>query len=188
MAEMNCITKICIACKEEKKVFEFNKQKNAKDGLYPYCKKCNKIKSRLYYENNKEKAILTSKIWKSQNKEKVQECNRKYAENNQEKIKEKNRIYGQSENGRAVKREYARNYEHNYRTERAKEDEVFDFKIKARLMLRSIFKRKGYTKRSKSNDILGCSWQELKLHIESQFVDGMSWENRSAWHIDHIIP
>ncbi len=26
------------------------------------------------------------------------------------------------------------------------------------------------------------------MHIESKFVDGMSWENRSQWHIDHIRP
>ena len=30
----------------------------------------------------------------------------------------------------------------------------------------------------------------LKKHIESQFKDGMSWENHKhdGWHIDHIIP
>ena len=25
-------------------------------------------------------------------------------------------------------------------------------------------------------------------HLEKQFAIGMSWENRSEWHIDHIIP
>jgi hypothetical protein len=30
----------------------------------------------------------------------------------------------------------------------------------------------------------------LKIHLEKQFKDGMSWENHSlfGWHIDHIIP
>jgi hypothetical protein len=36
--------------------------------------------------------------------------------------------------------------------------------------------------------ILGCTIQEFKLHIESQFKDGMSWDNRGEWHIDHIMP
>lgn len=36
--------------------------------------------------------------------------------------------------------------------------------------------------------MLGCDWHHLKTHLESKFVDGMSWENRSLWHIDHIIP
>jgi hypothetical protein len=37
-------------------------------------------------------------------------------------------------------------------------------------------------------DVSGCSVAELVRHIESQFVDGMSWANRRQWHIDHIIP
>jgi len=32
------------------------------------------------------------------------------------------------------------------------------------------------------------SLDELKSHIESHFVRGMSWENRNDWHIDHIVP
>jgi len=36
--------------------------------------------------------------------------------------------------------------------------------------------------------VAGCSVAKLVSHIESQFVDGMSWDNRSQWHIDHIIP
>ena len=38
--------------------------------------------------------------------------------------------------------------------------------------------------------IIGCDWEELKHHIESQFQDGMSWDNwsKDGWHIDHIIP
>jgi hypothetical protein len=36
--------------------------------------------------------------------------------------------------------------------------------------------------------MLGCDWSTLKLHIESQFTKGMSWENRNLWHIDHFHP
>jgi hypothetical protein len=41
---------------------------------------------------------------------------------------------------------------------------------------------------SRTTDIIGCSPQELKEHLEKQFVSGMTWENRNEWHIDHIIP
>ena len=30
--------------------------------------------------------------------------------------------------------------------------------------------------------------EELYAHIESLFTDGMSWDNMSEWHIDHIRP
>ena len=29
---------------------------------------------------------------------------------------------------------------------------------------------------------------ELRLHIERQFLTGMSWDNMNEWHIDHIVP
>lgn len=35
---------------------------------------------------------------------------------------------------------------------------------------------------------LGCSIDELKLHLESKFADGMTWDNYGKWHIDHIKP
>ncbi len=37
---------------------------------------------------------------------------------------------------------------------------------------------------------LGCTVEELRLHLERQFRDGMTWENygRHGWEIDHIKP
>lgn len=37
---------------------------------------------------------------------------------------------------------------------------------------------------------LGYTQLELKEHLESQFVEGMNWDNhgRGGWHIDHIRP
>ena len=39
-----------------------------------------------------------------------------------------------------------------------------------------------------STEYLGCTTEELKKHIESQFKEGMSWKNYGEWHIDHKIP
>ncbi len=50
------------------------------------------------------------------------------------------------------------------------------------------FKRNGFKKSSKLFNILGCSFEEFKDHLESQFQPGMSWDNRHLWHIDHIMP
>ena len=37
---------------------------------------------------------------------------------------------------------------------------------------------------------LGCTINELKAHLEAQFVQGMTWDNWAydGWHIDHIKP
>ena len=36
--------------------------------------------------------------------------------------------------------------------------------------------------------LLGYTPIELVKHLESQFQDGMSWDNMNEWHIDHIRP
>lgn len=36
--------------------------------------------------------------------------------------------------------------------------------------------------------LVGYTKEELRLHLERQFTDGMSWSNMSEWHIDHITP
>jgi 5-methylcytosine-specific restriction endonuclease McrA len=35
---------------------------------------------------------------------------------------------------------------------------------------------------------LGYTLKDLKSHLESRFLPGMSWDNYGEWHIDHIIP
>lgn len=41
-----------------------------------------------------------------------------------------------------------------------------------------------------SINYLGCSVEDFKKYIESQFQPGMTWDNWTSygWHIDHIIP
>lgn len=46
----------------------------------------------------------------------------------------------------------------------------------------------GRLKTKRSNELLGYSRDELKSHLECQFVDGMTWKNWGKWHIDHIKP
>lgn len=48
--------------------------------------------------------------------------------------------------------------------------------------------RQGYTKQSRTQEILGCSYDEFVVWIESQFSEGMTWSNRELWHIDHRVP
>ena len=53
-----------------------------------------------------------------------------------------------------------------------------------------------YLKNSKTEEILGCSFKDFKIYIESKFENWMNWKNRGlyngslnyGWDIDHIIP
>ena len=44
----------------------------------------------------------------------------------------------------------------------------------------------GFSKNKSTLQELGYSPEEFRLHIESKFLHGMSWENYGEWHIDHI--
>lgn len=36
--------------------------------------------------------------------------------------------------------------------------------------------------------LLGYTPQELREHLERQFLPGMGWHNKGKWHVDHIVP
>jgi hypothetical protein len=49
-------------------------------------------------------------------------------------------------------------------------------------------KSKGAKKGAKTELLVGCSIQELKNHLQTQFKTGMTWDNYGDWHVDHIRP
>jgi hypothetical protein len=113
--------------------------------------------------------------WVRKNKDQVREYKRKWYQQDKLKNPRKN-------NAKNSARQSRRN------SQRLKEDPLFAMKLRLRKATSKAFYRAGYTKRSKTTEMLGCSWEEAKSHIESGFTDGMNWDNRSKWHIDHIIP
>lgn len=57
-----------------------------------------------------------------------------------------------------------------------------------RTVICNAFKRGGWDKKSKTQNILGCNFETFKNHIQKQFQPGMNWGNHGKWHFDHIIP
>ncbi len=43
-------------------------------------------------------------------------------------------------------------------------------------------------RKSRTAELIGCSIQQLRAHLEAKFTNGMTWANQGAWHIDHIKP
>ena len=56
------------------------------------------------------------------------------------------------------------------------------------MLIGKSFRNGGFNKKSKTAEILGCTFEEFHQHIESQFKDGMSWQRMSEIHIDHRLP
>ena len=49
--------------------------------------------------------------------------------------------------------------------------------------------RNGYIKKQKTMRYFGCTTQELRNHLQSQFDRNMTWDNYgSYWEVDHIMP
>lgn len=60
---------------------------------------------------------------------------------------------------------------------------------KVRSRVYAALKRNGMEKDTRTMEYLGCTPQQLRLHLEVQFKEGMSWENQGdGWHQDHVIP
>jgi hypothetical protein len=74
---------------------------------------------------------------------------------------------------------------------RAKEEgRVYHIARKLRSRIHKALKLSGCRKQHKTVLLIGCSFEELKQHIEKQFQPGMHWDNwcLNGWHIDHIRP
>ena len=65
---------------------------------------------------------------------------------------------------------------------------MYRLKSSLRTRLWYALKAKQWYKNSEFNTYIGCSKKELELHIESQFKEGMTWDNYGEWEIDHIKP
>jgi len=172
-------TKICTKCKTEKSINDF----------YPniaMCKQCRSLGRKIYYQKNKEQfnqhyinnrdtILKYRKNYAKENKTKVQVTSQKYYQKNKNKINEKKRIYEKQK----------------YQT-----DTLFRIKYKIRRNINISLKDKGYTKKSRTTDLLGCTFLEFKLYIESKFESWMNWGNHGlyngelnyGWDFDHIVP
>lgn len=164
--------------------------------------------ARKYYEKNREKLLEKSNKFYNENKDSRKEYARKYYEDNKEKVDERNRkykednseydkrYYDEHKNDISIKKseyyllnkEKRNEYSKKYFRKRKKEDKLFNLISSLRTLINISIKNQGYTKRLRTQDIIGCSFDELKVHLESQFLEGMTWENKGEWHIDHIKP
>ncbi len=191
--------KNCSKCGLPKDLSVFNKDKKNKSGYRSECNTCRKEYGVNYYKNNlgeikeknrkrysPEKKKQQRITYKKNNPEKVKESNKKYRNSNSEKIKEW--VKTNSEVLSAKRRVYKKNKYNN--------DSFYKLKHNIGCLIRFGFKKHGFTKKSRTYEILGCSYEEFKLYLESRWEHWMNWGNHGlyngtldyGWDIDHIIP
>jgi hypothetical protein len=201
------IGNICKECKNEysknqkRKLKEINPEKyseskkkyylNNKDKFKEWDVKSrnnplNKEKRKKYRQNNKEILLYQQKEYYQNNKKNISEKQKQYYLDNKGKIKERNLNY--VKNNKDKLNESRRNWHKN----KLETDKLYLVKCKIRSSINSAFERifnGTYKKSKKSNDILGCSYDDFKIYIENKFDENMNWDNHGEyWEMDHIIP
>lgn len=146
------------------------------------------------------------RLWRRRNAAAISQYKREYRALHKHDISAKDRLYRQRnrEHIKQQRREYKRRnaaqiaakmqqYRKSHRPQinarkryRLKTDTKFRLAHSLRRRISNAMS--GFSKSAPTLKLLGCSLDALRAHLEQQFVDGMSWENRSEWHIDHIRP
>lgn len=126
---------------------------------------------RAHYRANLETYLARANETAKKNPERVKETKRRWKINNPERVLELGR----------------RRHAARYRT-----DLQYNFSRKLRYRIWSAIQRarKGLVKSNVTLGLLGCSFAELKVHIEKQFQPGMDWPTVLAGkiHLDHKRP
>lgn len=191
---VGCVCSLCRTKKrQDYRVTNSDDLRAAAKNSYVKNKAAHNERSRIYREQNKESCNAMQKAWRSKNAEIIAAKKAKDYLENKEKIQAKAAKW-RSENV-DLHRDRANNYRKNNLVKvnaklkaRFNSDPVFALKHRIRNLISLTFRRNGYSKKSKTQELLGCDWLMFKGHIERQFLKGMTWENRSEWHIDHITP
>ena len=200
---------LCVLCDKmyKKEYYEKNVNKIKENRKKRYRDNICEVKK--YNEKNKERIKIKSKEYYKNNSEKIKEQNKKNYYTNREKNKERRKEYYKNnyENIIRKKKEYYKNnlekikneikeykkknteFFKEYYNNKRNTDPLFKLSCNIRARLRVFLKSKNMKKHNKTFDIVGCTPEFLKEHIENQFTEGMSWELfGGSIHIDHIIP
>lgn len=171
--------KICFHCHEDKPFSEYNKCKSGKYGLHGHCRSCQQKIKKAWYIKNQESERAKSRIYHELAADHYKEYNRK-------RWLEKKHILGPKQNERRRK-EHAKI---KARIQRKEWISIPQNKIACTLRSRIRGVLKNIKKNAETERLLGCSFEDLRVYLESKFLPGMTWDNygTNGWHIDHIIP
>jgi len=178
----------------DKPLGQYYKQKTNKDGHFGRCKIC-------YNQAQKERIDKNREVYNAREREKYRkrmttEEGRKRKRESWKKAQKQQykKLRSTPEGVHKLKEQSIRARKQptylptlrKYHAIRSKSDPEYVMKRRLRSRIRHALN--GSVKSASTAELTGCTWDFLMKHIESQFVDGMSWENRSEWHIDHIRP
>lgn len=182
-------TRTCLAAedklKDKQRAYQLEYRKKNKERINQ--------QRRAYYLKNRAVLIQKMRAYRIANIDSVRAKQNEYSLKNKEKKKAAQREYYKKNPEKH--REFARKYRANKKQEirdsirkKRQADHVFRLLDNCRRRLNKVLR--GKIKSNKSLNLIGCSVDELKAHLQSKFKPGMTWANHGkyGWHIDHIRP
>ncbi len=173
-------TKLCNTCKLTKTLDLFYNNGRNK------CKECVLKTGKEYTNSHRLEKSIYNKEYREKNKEKLNQESKDYYNSHKEQLDTKQKKYLQ----RPEVKERTRKYWSNYNKDKRKTDVQFKLRSTLRRRLGNALKKE-FKSGSAIRD-LGCSIDEFKLYLESNWLEGMTWDNygnkEGQWSIDHTIP
>lgn len=160
LSEVNC--KWCAKCARVRHKDDFHKCASNPDGLQARCIECGRKMQVQYQQENRNRITETHRQWVKRNASAQREYGKSYRSRTEVRVRHRRRAA-------------------TYRGTVAGN-------LKNRIASRIYAVLKSGKGGSRTEAIVGYSMDELRVHLERQFLRGMSWENMGEWHIDHIIP
>jgi len=149
------------------------------------CPRCGDDFKTKQYNKKYCSTVCQQKSWSDNNHDHILRKQKEYRKLKPDKAVSKNHrdnVKRWKENNKDTVREYS----NKWNKERKQSNP--DYNVACNLRSRLSKAIKNNFKTGSAVRDLGCSIEELKRHLESQFAEGMSWDNYGKWHIDHIKP
>jgi hypothetical protein len=197
-------TKFCKYCNKLLNVSLFNICRSRKDGLSFYCRICTNAKCRKYWHDKNQ--LNTVRNPSSEDQKEIHTCNRCHTPKAKAEFPinlaantgiskfclecKKPKSTSTPEQKRCYAARYKQNNPEALKEKYRKQNKNIHRKIRSSLNSRinAALNSQGRRKGTRTFEYIGCSMQHFMKWFEFQFVDGMTWENKGQWHIDHVKP
>ena len=189
--------KICAFCKKTKDYDKFYNDKNKKDGLNEYCKRCTKILNSKSYQKHKEKRKEYNNGYELLNKEKIATAHKIYYQKHKRRIKRYKRLWQEKNHDKISNKQKRyrmlnRKQLNKKNVDRKKNDINYKILCNLRTELSQVLNAQHARKSNHTMELVECSIDKLKKHLKSKFKEGMNFDNYGKgddkWSIDHIRP
>jgi len=183
-----CREKYRIKNKKEIKEYSKGYYLNNKEKIAEYDKKYrkdnkekNKVYAKKYHEKNKELRNKKCREYQIKNKENINKNRKIFRENNKEKIAKYDKEY------RKKNKQKITQWQKEYTKSKKETNKLFKLKANIRTCIIKSLKSKGYTKNTKTYNMLKCDFEFFMQWLNGIASNGYTYGIGNL-HLDHVVP